>query len=199
MHPKLDLFRRQLDDCRSRGHKRALDFVIEAAGILEKAKAVARRDFGRWLTEHARMDWSTADRYMNAAAFVRRNSATLHNIAPLGLCKVYALAKLPEDAAARLLSGKIRLRRPLRDLSDLEFRREMKRLFPKPPHRATAENLFRRARSSLSRAGETLGRLTRLNDRLSPLQRRVLNGLVQAIGRTLRAWAPTAGKAGRTA
>ncbi len=184
MDQRLVELARKIELSRKKGNRQSLGVILECARILEKARAIAKRDFGRWLKERAHIEQTTAYRYLATGGFVRRNFALMQRIELLSLAKIYALSSLDDTRARRLLEGHDQFSAPLDRISDLQFRKEFRVRFPSPPRRLHRHNIFRAAFSALQHAHDTMKRAS-LNARLlTPMQRhglwakvRILHGL----------------------
>lgn len=188
MEKRLDELAGRLKACQRRGNKLVLENVLESAKILAEAKALAKRDFGKWLQERAHMTPETARRHLRVLEFVNRNPSLTSEIATLSLAKTYALTRLDLDRAKQLLNGKESLSLPLQQISDLQFRKEFKERFPSASKRQTRENAFRQTYSALVHAERALHQATRLVPRMTPLQRKRIADRVRALNDLVAAW-----------
>jgi hypothetical protein len=179
----------KLEACRRKAHRRTLEYVLESAKILARAKAVAGDAFGRWLKEYGHMDHETARRHLRVARFVERNASLTSKIATLSISKTYALSTLDSVTAEKLLTGALRLSRPLENLTDLEFRKEFRARFPFPPKRRTRQHAFRAAHGALCRAHKELHRAGPFARRMTASQRRRILEKVDALSRLRGLWA----------
>lgn len=165
-----------------------LDHVLESAGILRKAKLLARRGFGKWLDEHAHMDRHTAARHLAVAEFVGRNGALTRQIASLSIAKVYELSALHPDMARSFLLGKDRFSKPLDRLSDVQFRKEFRERFPAPSKRRTRQHSFMEVYSAVVRLKRAFARGGRHAGRMTPAQRERIVRELRAVIQAARGW-----------
>jgi hypothetical protein len=109
-------------------------------------------------------------------------------ISSLSIAKVYKLSTLDLSNAQRLLTGRIKLSRPLAQLSDVQFRQECRSLFPVSSKKSTKEHVFRSTFSALVRAEKTLRRAMHFSKRMSPNQRRRIFEKVTALSHLIAGW-----------
>jgi hypothetical protein len=178
----------ELMECRKRGNKLTLECVLKSARILEKAKEIAEGGFGRWLTEQARMDRSTASRHMRVAQFVRKHGALMQQISTLSLAKVYALSALDSGTAARILTGHIKFSAPIDELCDVQFRREFSERFPVQRRKHTRLQVYQSTASALTRAVKAVQHASSFVRRMTPTQRQKLVNRMQALVRLISGW-----------
>jgi hypothetical protein len=170
MDPKLEDLARELDECRREGNMLQLDTVLRSARILAQAKALAKRDFGKWLHDRAHMSRATANCHLRVAEFVERNVRLTKQITILSLAKVYALSTLDSDRAERLLLGEETFSKPLDQLSDVQFRKEFRERFPRERKRRTRAHVFREIEGAIRRLRDRLERGMKFMSRLTPAQ-----------------------------
>jgi hypothetical protein len=142
--------------CRTRGNKITFACLVESGEILSEAKAKAGRLWSRWLREEARMGRETARRHMLVAEFARKNGSLTSKLASLSIAKIYTLLRLDSAMAEEFLSGQRRLSAPLEELTDVQFREEMKAFLPGPKRIVRREKLFRKIRNAAVRLRELL-------------------------------------------
>ena len=178
----------KLMNCRKRGNRLTLECVLESARILEEAKAIAKNSFGRWLSEQARMDRSTAGRHMRVARFIQKHGALMHQITTLGLAKIYALSSIDSGLAARVLTGQITFSAPLEEMGDLQFRREFREKFPPQKRRHTRTHVYQSTASALTRATKAVQNASLFLRRMTTSQRRMIVNRIHALVKLISTW-----------
>ena len=178
----------QLMDCRKRGNKLTLECVLQSARILAEAKRIAGAGFGRWLVERARMDRTTAFRHLRVATFVQENVALTQQIATLSMAKVYALSRLDSAAAVPILVGKVRFSAPLEVLSDVQFRREFREMYPPKAKRRTRQHVYQSVAGALNRAERAVQEASRYVRTMTADQRLRIERKIHALERLISAW-----------
>jgi len=174
----------QLRESRLRGNKADLDWVLEQAGILKRAKELAKGAYGRWLREQAHMDWTTANRYTAVSKLVRENYDDRHKIATLSLAKTYVLAGLATATARGLLQGSILLSKPIKELSEIRFRAEVRRRFGRRP-RTPRIKIIKQVLKLLHEAARTLSVAN--PRRLTPAHKKALAAALADLRRMIAA------------
>src|SRR5688572_3241570 len=188
MDPTLKDLADKLHDLRLRSNRITLRHVLDAAKILQEARDIARRDFGRWVREKARMQYETARRYLRVSAFVEANPTSKCEIASLSLAKIYALSSLDSDTAQRFLSHREAFSKPLDRLTDVEFLGEFRQRFPRRSHRRTRVHVYRELSAILTRLRRALGRGQSFVARLTSLQRERIARELEALGKGAEFW-----------
>jgi hypothetical protein len=171
-----------------RGNKLTLECVLESARILKAAKKLAKRSFGRWLTEQAHMDRSTASRHLRVAEFVGRNVASTQQISSLSMAKIYAISTLSSEMAARVLDGRVEFSAPLDQISDVQFRREFRKLFSPKTRRITREQIYLSTASALTRAEHAIQYAAAYLHHMTETQRLKLETQIRGILKLVSGW-----------
>lgn len=184
----LESLAKDLHHCRRRHHKLSLKYVLEAARILSDAKRLAKRRFGAWLREHARMDRSTVGRYLRVAAFAKANESSMHQIQALSIMKICSLASLDAAAARRFLKGTLKLSGPLEELGDAQFVRELRARYPAPPKKLNRQHAYRQVLSAIARLERAFSGADRYHDLLSPAQKRQIADEIRELIHMARGW-----------
>lgn len=185
---RLNELAEKLMNCRKRGNKLTLECVLASARILEKAKAIAKGGFGRWLSEQAHMDRSTAGRHMRVARFVQKHGALMHQTATLGLAKIYALSSIDSGLAARILTGQITFSAPIDEICDVQFRREFLEKFPPKRPRHTREHVFQSTASALTRAEKAVRLASTFHQKMTPSQRHRIASRIRSLVKLIASW-----------
>ena len=185
MESRLDVLATRLERCRTHGNRVTLEWVLESARILSEAKAIAGKRFPRWLKESGHMARQTARRHLQVFDLVRKSGSSMSKLATVGITKLYALASLDFVLARRVLEGQIRFSSPIAEMSDVQFRKEFRDLFPSAPPRSTREHVFRAAAGALTRAEKALHKAGVFAQRLTPLQKSKILRKVEALGRLM--------------
>jgi hypothetical protein len=185
---RLNVLAVQLMNCRKRGNRLTLECVVESARILAEAKALAGAGFGTWLADQARMDRATAYRHLGVGKFVREHVALTRQIATLSLAKIYAISTLDSATAVRILTGQLKFSVSLEEISDVQFRREFRELFPPRQKRRTRQHVYQSAASALSRAAKAVQEASRVVRAMTPLQRRKIELKIHALGKLISGW-----------
>lgn len=184
MSERLEELARKLDLCRERGNKLALECVIESARILQEAKALSRRGFGKWLRDQAHMDYNTANHHLAVAEFVKRNSELTPTFCKLSIAKMYALSRLDRESLELALQPGT-FSKPVGELSDVEFHLEFPQRFP-------AERKKKRSRHntkvSLKSAIAKLERAIKKAAPMDPMLTRQMMEKCQELNQLLAGW-----------
>jgi len=178
----------QLMNCRKRGNRLTLEWVLESARILSEAKSIAGAGFGRWLIEQARMDRATAYRHLGVARFVKQHVALTRQIATLSLAKIYAISGLNSAQAVRVLTGQIKFSAPLDLICDVQFRREFRNVFPPKAKRRSRLHVYQAAAGALSRAEKAVQEASRLVRTMTAVQRHKIESKIQALAKLISGW-----------
>lgn len=184
MSERLDELARKLDECRKKGNKLSLEWVLESARILREAKAEARRGFGKWLQEQARMDRDTAYRHLRVSEFVNRNADLNRHFANLSIAKIYSISRLDSETARGVIEGGDPFSKPIEKLTDVEFHLEFRQKYPSPKKRRSRHN----ARTSLESAMARLERAIKRVAPLDPMLARKMMEKWQELGQILAGW-----------
>lgn len=188
MEKRLKKLAERLKACRKKGNRMSLENILESARILAEAKSVAKRRFTKWLREEGRMDSSTAYRHLQVAAFVRRNRASMHEIATLGMVKIYALSTLSLRRARRILKGKEMFSASLHQLSDLQFKKDFRERFPILRKPGLRHFVARVTLSALVQAEIAMRRADRHEGRMTTTERQRIVNKVQVLARIVAKW-----------
>lgn len=163
-----------------------LELILESAKILKEAKEEAGAGFDTWVRTQGHMHPSTARRHMRVAEFVSEQRALMRDVANLGTVKVYALAAQPPSVAARILDGSIPFSAPLDEISDLQFRIDLRQLNPRK-NPGGAYQAYQKVCGCLSRSRLSLQAARRYKHRYTEAQHRRIREMVEALLREL-AW-----------
>lgn len=185
---RLDALAQELRECRRGGNRVSLQFVLDQAAILQRAKTTAANGFGTWLREQAHMDWSTAERYMRVRKFVEANSALTPKISTLSLAKIYALESLELATARKLLRGELELSEPIEMLSDIRFRTEVRFRFTTHGRRNPQVRIFRDIMHSLARTERSLAFASRGARHLRGDQKRAIAARLERLSKSVAGW-----------
>lgn len=175
MDPRLEELARRLRECRRKGNRMTLQYVLESAKILKEARERAKRDFSAWVREKGRMDPTTARHHLRVSEFVDRNRVLTPEIVNLSIAKVYALTTLDLDIAQRILKGQIKFSQPLEELTDIQFRIEFRKKFPPAKKRRNRQHAYQQLYSDLVRATRTVYGAEKFRTKFTLQQRRNLN------------------------
>ena len=185
---RLNILAVQLMNCRKRGNKVTLEYVLESARILAEAKSLAGAGFGKWLVEQARMDRATAYRHLGVARFVKEHVALTRQIATLSLAKIYAISGLNSAQAVPVLTGKIKFSAPIDVICDVQFRREFRQLYPPKARRRTRLHVYQAAASALNRAERAVQEASRLVRTMTAVQRQKIENKIHALEKLISGW-----------
>lgn len=184
----LEALAKDLRLARRRHHKLSLAYVLEAARILSKAKRLARRRFGAWLRGHTQIDSSTVRRYLRVAAFVKRFRASMHEISRYSITKICALASLKVGVARRFLQGMLKLSRPIEELSDARFIKELRSRYPAPPKKRNRQHAYQQVIAAIARVDRALSAADRFHDVLTLEQKRQIAAEIKELILLARGW-----------
>ena len=151
----LNRFTRLLERCRSRWNHHTLQYVLAVARILAKARTAVRSDrrWGQWILEETHLSRPTVHRYLRVAEFMKANVSRMKQLEPLSINKLFGLSRLHPEAAAALLKET-----SVKDLSEVEFKKRVRRLAPRTQGRLSAPNLIKTFNSSLLRLERAMNR-----------------------------------------
>jgi hypothetical protein len=125
---------------------------------------------------------------MRVARFVRQNGALMHQVASLGLAKIYALSAADSALATRILTGQFKLSAPLDLISDVQFRREIREKLPARKPRHTRQHVFQAMSSALTRAERAVQHASTFVRKLTAAQRSRIEGKVGALVKLISSW-----------
>lgn len=185
----------RLHELRLRSHQLTLRHVLDMAKILDQARGIAQRDFGRWVKERAHMQYETARRYLRVAGFVAANHNLNWEIAKLSISKIYAISSLDSETARRLLEHREALSKPLERLTDVEFLREFRLKYPKPVRNRNRVHVFREISAALTRLRKSLGRGQRFAGQMDDVQRQRIARDLAGLAELAAPWGARRGSA----